>query len=51
VVNGVRHFVPRMLAANARGEPGHIVNTASMAGWLCPPLMGVYNVSKHGVVA
>ena len=22
VMNGVRHFVPRMLAANARGEPG-----------------------------
>jgi NAD(P)-dependent dehydrogenase (short-subunit alcohol dehydrogenase family) len=51
VVHGVRHFVPRMLAANARGEPGHVVNTASMAGWLCPPLMGVYNVSKHAVVA
>jgi NAD(P)-dependent dehydrogenase (short-subunit alcohol dehydrogenase family) len=51
VVHGVRYFVPRMLEANARGEPGHIVNTASMAGWLCPPLMGVYNVSKHGVVA
>lgn len=51
VVHGVRHFIPRMLAANARGEPGHVVNTASMAGWLCPPLMGVYNVSKHAVVA
>ena len=51
VVHGIRHFVPRMLAADARGEPGHIVNTASMAGWLTPPLMGVYNVSKHAVVA
>lgn len=51
VVNGIRHFVPRMLAANAQGEPGHIVNTASVAGLLCPPLLGVYNVSKHGVVA
>ncbi len=51
VVHGVRHFVPRMLEANARGEPGHVVNTASMAGWLCPPLMGAYNVSKHAVVA
>ena len=30
---------------------GHIVNTASMAGWLAAPLMGVYNVSKHAVVA
>jgi NAD(P)-dependent dehydrogenase (short-subunit alcohol dehydrogenase family) len=51
VVHGVQHFVPRMLAAEARGEPGHIVNTASMAGWLTAPLMGVYNVSKHAVVA
>ncbi|MCB2028746.1 MAG: SDR family NAD(P)-dependent oxidoreductase, partial [Rhodoferax sp.] len=30
---------------------GHIVNTASMAGLLAPPNMGVYNVSKHAVVA
>jgi len=51
VVHGVQHFVPRMLDANARGEPGHVVNTASMAGWLTAPLMGVYNVSKHSVVA
>ncbi|MGE5338980.1 MAG: SDR family NAD(P)-dependent oxidoreductase, partial [Gemmatimonadota bacterium] len=51
VVHGIRHFLPRMIAANARGEPGHVVNTASIAGLLCPPLMGVYNVSKHAVVA
>ena len=51
VVNGVRHFVPRMLAANAQGEPGHIVNTASVAGLLCRPLRGLYTVSKHAVVA
>ena len=51
VVHGVQHFVPRMLDANAHGEPGHIVNTASMAGWLTAPLMGAYNVSKHAVVA
>jgi NAD(P)-dependent dehydrogenase (short-subunit alcohol dehydrogenase family) len=51
VVHGVQHFVPRMLDAGVRGEPGHIVNTASMAGWLTAPLMGVYNVSKHAVVA
>jgi len=38
----------------AKGDPtyqGHIVNTASMAGLLTPPNMGVYNVSKHAVVA
>ncbi len=51
VVHGVQHFVPRMLESNQRGEPGHVVNTASIAGWLAAPLMGVYNVSKHAVVA
>lgn len=51
VVHGIRYFVPRMLAAERAGEPGHIVNTASMAGWVNPPLMGVYNVSKHAVVS
>lgn len=51
IVHGLRHFVPRMLDAEARGEPAHIVNTASIAGWIAPPLMGVYNVSKHAAVA
>ena len=53
VVHGVRLFTPMMLAA-AKADPGysgHIVNTASMAGMLAPPNMGVYNVSKHAVVA
>ena len=51
VVHGIQHFVPRMLEANRNGQPAHIVNTASIAGWLCAPLMGVYSVSKHAVVA
>ena len=53
VVHGVRLFTPMMLAA-AQADPGysgHIVNTASMAGMLNPPNMGVYNVSKHAVVS
>ena len=53
VVHGVRVFTPMMLAA-AQADPayrGHIVNTASMAGLLNPPNMGVYNVSKHAVVS
>lgn len=53
VVHGVRVFTPMMLAA-AKQDPdyeGHIVNTASMAGLLTPPNMGIYNVSKHAVVA
>jgi NAD(P)-dependent dehydrogenase (short-subunit alcohol dehydrogenase family) len=51
VVHGIRHFVPRMLDAERRGEPAHIVNVASVAGMLAPPLLAVYNVSKHAVVA
>ena len=53
VAHGVRVFTPMMLAA-ARADPawqGHIVNTASMAGLLNAPNMGVYNVTKHAVVA
>ena len=53
VAHGVRVFTPMMLAA-AAADPsyeGHIVNTASMAGLLNPPNMGVYNVSKHAVVS
>ena len=53
VVHGVRVFTPMMLQA-AKADPayrGHIVNTASMAGLVNAPNMGVYNVSKHAVVA
>ena len=53
VVHGLRNFTPMMLAA-AEADPswqGHIVNTASMAGLLNAPNMGVYNVSKHAVVS
>ena len=53
VAHGVRLFTPMMLAA-ARADPayqGHIVNTASMAGLLNAPNMGIYNVSKHAVVS
>ena len=53
VAHGIRVFTPMMLSA-AEKDPayeGHIVNTASMAGLLNPPNMGVYNVSKHAVVS
>jgi NAD(P)-dependent dehydrogenase (short-subunit alcohol dehydrogenase family) len=53
VVHGVRVFTPMMLEA-AKQDPswqGHIVNTASMAGLVNMPNMGVYNVSKHAVVS
>lgn len=48
VLYGIRHFVPRMLA---HGEPGHIVNTASVAGLLTGVVSAPYTISKHGVVA
>jgi NAD(P)-dependent dehydrogenase (short-subunit alcohol dehydrogenase family) len=53
VAHGVRVFTPMMVEA-AGSDPayeGHIVNTASMAGLLNAPNMGVYNVTKHAVVA
>ncbi|NPV21397.1 SDR family NAD(P)-dependent oxidoreductase [Bradyrhizobium aeschynomenes] len=48
VANGVRSFVPRMMAA---GDEGHIVNTASAAGLTAVAGSGVYCASKHAVVA
>jgi NAD(P)-dependent dehydrogenase (short-subunit alcohol dehydrogenase family) len=53
VAHGVRVFTPAMLEAAAKNPAweGHVVNTASMAGLLNAPNMGVYNVSKHAVVS
>jgi NAD(P)-dependent dehydrogenase (short-subunit alcohol dehydrogenase family) len=47
-IHGVRVFVPRLLAT---GEPGHVVNTASVGGLLTGPFLSPYVVSKHAVVA
>ncbi|MCX7620488.1 MAG: SDR family NAD(P)-dependent oxidoreductase [Acidimicrobiales bacterium] len=46
VVNGIRAFVPKLVAQNE----GHVVNTASIAGMTSTPGMGPYNAAKHGVV-
>jgi len=53
VAHGIRVFTPMMLAAAEKDAAfqGHIVNTASMAGLLNAPNMGIYNVSKHAVVS
>ena len=53
VAHGVRVFTPLMLEAAEKDSSyeGHVDNTASMAGLVNPPNMGVYNVSKHAVVA
>ncbi len=47
VIHGVRVFVPIMLRQDT---PCHVVNTASVAGLLSVPGMGIYCVSKHAVV-
>src|SRR4051812_41018285 len=47
VINGVRTFLPRMLASE---EPCHVVNTASMGGLLTAPFVGPYAAAKHAVV-
>lgn len=47
VVNGLQAFVPRMRLQS--GEK-HIVNTASLAGHIAVPGLGIYNTSKFAVV-
>jgi NAD(P)-dependent dehydrogenase (short-subunit alcohol dehydrogenase family) len=48
ILHGIRAFVPILLAQN---EPGHVVNTCSMAGLINMPLSGAYNVSKHAALS
>lgn len=47
VIHGVHAAYGRMIAQGF----GHIVNTASMAGLTPTPMMTLYGVTKHGVVA
>lgn len=46
VVNGVRTFVPRMLA---HGQPAHVVNTCSMTSVV--QATNMYGITKHAVLA
>lgn len=48
VIHGIKSFVPRMIK---QGEPCHIVNTASIAGLITYPGGGIYQATKHAVVA
>jgi NAD(P)-dependent dehydrogenase (short-subunit alcohol dehydrogenase family) len=48
VVNGLRAFVPRLVASD---EPRRVLITASLAGLVTFPQGGAYAASKHAVVA
>lgn len=46
VIHGVQGAYRRMIEQGF----GHIVNTASMAGWMATPFTTVYSTTKHAVV-
>jgi len=47
VIHGVRTFLPILLS---QGQPGHVVNTASLAGLRAMPYTAGYSASKYAVV-
>jgi NAD(P)-dependent dehydrogenase (short-subunit alcohol dehydrogenase family) len=47
IIHGIKAFVPRMIAG---GEPGHIVNTSSLAGVVSNAYSGPYNTSKFAAL-
>jgi NAD(P)-dependent dehydrogenase (short-subunit alcohol dehydrogenase family) len=48
VVHGVETFVPLI---RGHGEGGHIINTASVAGFVSHPGVEAYAATKHAIVA
>lgn len=48
VIHGIRSFLPIMQAQDCEC---HMVNTASMAALTSMPYSGIYNMSKHAVLA
>jgi NAD(P)-dependent dehydrogenase (short-subunit alcohol dehydrogenase family) len=48
ILNGIRSFVPRMMA---QGTEGHIVNTSSVAGLFGAPFEAPYAISKFAAFA
>ena len=47
VIHGCYFFVPKMIEA---GSGGHVVNIASMAGYVASPGMTAYTTTKFGVI-
>jgi NAD(P)-dependent dehydrogenase (short-subunit alcohol dehydrogenase family) len=47
IIHGIRSFVPRMIAG---GEPGHVVNTSSLAGLVSNAYSGPYTTSKFAAL-
>jgi NAD(P)-dependent dehydrogenase (short-subunit alcohol dehydrogenase family) len=47
VIHGLLAFLPRMIG---QGAPGHVINTASMAGLVASQGLGIYNTTKYAVV-
>jgi NAD(P)-dependent dehydrogenase (short-subunit alcohol dehydrogenase family) len=47
VIHGIKAFVPGMIE---RGEPAHVVNTASIGGLLAFQGLGMYTAAKFAVV-
>ena len=48
VIHGIRTFVPILLEQE---EPGHVINTASMAALASMPYTGIYFMTKHAVMS
>jgi len=46
-VHGIQTLVPKI---KEHGEGGHVVNTASVAGLIALPTLGIYTASKYAVV-
>jgi NAD(P)-dependent dehydrogenase (short-subunit alcohol dehydrogenase family) len=46
-VHGIQVLVPKI---KAHGEGGHVVNTASIAGLIALPTLGIYTATKYAVV-
>jgi NAD(P)-dependent dehydrogenase (short-subunit alcohol dehydrogenase family) len=47
VVHGIQVLVPKI---KEHGEGGHVVNTASIAGLMALPTLGIYTATKYAVV-